>query len=59
MKTYFEGHTATIRIKGKRITETNMNKVADNTAEMVLNFTELLDGTANLPEELFAVVDTR
>lgn len=59
MKTYFEGHTATIRIKGKRITETNMNKVGDNTAEMVLNFTELLDGTANLPEELFAVVDTR
>ncbi|WP_141728437.1 hypothetical protein [Devosia insulae] len=59
MKTYFEGHTATIRIKGKRITETNMTKVGDNAAEMVLNFTELLDGTANLPEELFAVVDTR
>lgn len=59
MKTYFEGHTATIRIKGKRITETNMTKVGDNAAEVVLNFTELLDGTANLPEEFFAVVDTR
>lgn len=59
MKTYFEGHNVTIRIKGKRITETNMTKVGDNAAETVLSFTELLDGTANLPEELFAVVDTR
>jgi hypothetical protein len=59
MKTYFEGHNATIRIKGKRITETNMTKVGDNAAEVVLSFTELLDGTANLPEEFFAVVDTR
>ena len=59
MKTYFEGHTATIRIKGKRIIETNMTKVGDNSAEVVLKFTELLDGTANLPEEFFAVVDTR
>lgn len=59
MKTYFEGHTATIRIKGKRITETNMTKVGDNAAEVVLSFTELLDGTAKLPEEFFAVVDTR
>lgn len=59
MKTYFEGHTATIRIKGKRITETNMTKVGDNSAEVVLSFTELLDGTAKLPPEFFAVVDTR
>lgn len=59
MKTYFEGHTATIRIKGKRITETNMTKVGDNAAEVVLNFVELLDGTAKLPPEFFAVVDTR
>lgn len=59
MKTYFEGHTATIRIKGKRITDTNMTKVGDNAAEVVLSFTELLDGTATLPEEYFAVVDTR
>lgn len=58
MKTYFEGHTATIRIKGKRIIETNMTKVGDNAAEMVLKFTELLDGSAQLPPEFFAVVDT-
>ena len=59
MKTYFEGHTATIRIKGKRITETNMTKVGDNAAETVIQFTDLLDGKADLPAELFAVVDTR
>lgn len=59
MKTYFEGHTATIRIKGKRIIDTNMTKVGDNSAEVVLGFTELLDGTAKLPPEYFAVVDTR
>jgi hypothetical protein len=59
MKTYFEGHTATIRIKGKRILETNMTKVGDNAAEMVIQFTDLLDGKADLPAELFAVVDTR
>lgn len=58
MKAYFEGHTATIRVKGKRILETNMTKVGDNAAEMVLSFTELLDGTAKLPPEFFAVVDT-
>ncbi len=59
MKAYFEGHTATIRIKGKKIIETNMTQVGDNTAELVIPFTDLLNGTANLPAEVFAVVDTR
>lgn len=59
MKAYFEGHNATIRIKGKRIVETNMDTAADGAAEKVIPFTSLFDGTANLPDELFAVVDTR
>jgi hypothetical protein len=59
MKAYFEGHNATIRIKGKKIIETNMTKIGDNTAETVIPFTDLLDGKADLPDELFAVVDTR
>ena len=59
MKTYFEGHTITIRIKGKKVLETNMTKVGDNAAETVIQFTDLLDGKADLPDELFAVVDTR
>jgi hypothetical protein len=58
MKTYFEGHTATIRIKGKKIVETNMDTAADGTAEKVIPFTDLLDGKADLPDELYAVVDT-
>ena len=59
LQTYFDGHNATLRIKGKRIVETNMTKIGDNTAEMIIPFSSLFDGTANLPEELFAVVDTR
>lgn len=59
MKTYFEGHNATIRIKGKKIIETNMDTAADGAAEKVIPFTALFDGTANLPAELYAVVDTR
>lgn len=59
MKQYFEGHTATIRIKGKKITDTNMTLSADGTSsEIVIPFTALFDGTANLPAELYAVVDT-
>ena len=58
MKAYFEGHNITIRIKGKRIVDTNMTKVGDNAAETVIPFTDLLDGNVELPEELFAVVDT-
>jgi hypothetical protein len=59
MKTYFEGHTITIRIKGKKVIETNMTKAGDNAAETVIKFTDLLEGKADLPAELFAVVDTR
>ncbi|MDC9822685.1 hypothetical protein PRN20_02975 [Devosia sp. ZB163] len=59
MKAYFEGHNATIRIKGKKIIETNMDTAADGAAEKVIPFTALLDGTAELPDELYAVVDTR
>ncbi len=58
MKAYFEGHSVTIRIKGKRIVETNMTKVGDNAAETVIPFTDLLDGNVDLPDEMFAVVDT-
>jgi len=58
MKAYFEGHNATIRVKGKRIVETNMTKVGDNAAELVIPFTKLFDGSADIPDELFAVVDT-
>jgi hypothetical protein len=59
LKTYFDGHNATIRVKGRQILESNMTISADGTtAEMIIPFTALMDGTANLPPELFAVVKT-
>jgi hypothetical protein len=59
LKAYFEGHNATIRIKGKKITDTNLTANGDGTAaEVVIPFTSLFDGTANLPAEYYAVVDT-
>jgi hypothetical protein len=59
MKAYFEGHSATLRVKGKKITDTNLTPGADGTsAEVVIPFTSLLDGTADLPDEYYAVVDT-
>lgn len=59
LKAYFEGHNATIRIKGKKIIETNMDTAPDGAAEKVIPFAQLLDGSVDLPEELYAVVDTR
>ena len=60
MKAYLEGHNVTIRIKGKKVTETNMTLSGDGrSAELVIPFLELIDGSADLPDEVFAVVDTR
>jgi hypothetical protein len=59
MKAYFDGHNATIRVKGKKITDTNLTLNGDGTAaEVVIPFTSLFDGTADLPPEYYAVVDT-
>jgi hypothetical protein len=56
---YFEGHNATLRIKGKKVIDTNMTLSDDGTtAEQVIPFTELLSGKTDLPAELYAVVDT-
>ncbi|WP_417309146.1 hypothetical protein [Devosia sp.] len=56
---YFEGHDVTIVVKGKAITDTNMTLSEDKTsAKYVIPFTDLLQGTAKLPDELYAVVDT-
>ena len=59
MKTYFEGHAATLRIKGREITDTNMTLSNDRTsAEIVIPFLDLINGTVKLPAELYAVVRT-
>ena len=60
MKAYLDGHNVTIRIKGNKVIDTNMTLSGDGkSAEIVIPFLGLIDGTANLPKELFAVVDTR
>lgn len=60
MKAYLDGHNVTIRIKGNKVIETNMTLSGDGkAAEIVIPFLGLIDGTASLPKELFAVVDTR
>lgn len=59
MKQMFEGHFLTIRIAGKEVTDTNLTLNADKTAaEFKIPFLDLINGTAKLPEELYAVVKT-
>jgi len=59
MKQMFEGHFVTLRISGKQVTESNMTINADKTsAEIKIPFLDLINGTAKLPEELYAVVQT-
>lgn len=59
MEAFFEGHTITIRLRGKEIVESNMTVSADKTsAEVVIPFLDLINGTVDLPAELFAVVKT-
>jgi len=59
MKQMFEGHFLTLRITGKAVTDSNMTISADQTsAEIKIPFLDLINGTAKLPEELYAVVQT-
>jgi hypothetical protein len=60
MTMMFEGKTLTLRIGGKKVTDTNMTLSADGTsAEQVIPLLDLMNGTAELPPELYVVVDTR
>ena len=57
MKQLFDGHFLTIRFGGSEIVDTNLTKTADGKyAEIKIPFTDLLSGTAKLPDELYAVV---
>ena len=59
MAALFADKNITIRVRGKQITETNMPPSADKTsAEIVIPFLDLVNGTATLPEELTATVNT-
>ncbi|MEP7239918.1 MAG: hypothetical protein ABI697_03430 [Devosia sp.] len=57
MKQMFEGHFLTIRFGGAEVTDTNMTLSDDKrSAEIKIPFLELINGSAKLPEELYAVV---
>lgn len=57
VEAFFAGRAITIRISGGEITETNMDKAADGqSAAKVLPFLDLINGTAELPAELYAIV---
>lgn len=59
MLAFFEGHSIIIRIRGKEVTDTNMTLSADRTsAEVVIPFLDLINGTIELPDELYATVKT-
>lgn len=59
MQTFFEGHAITMRISGRQVTDTNMTIANDGkSAEIVIPFLDLINGTLELPEELHATVRT-
>lgn len=57
VEAFFAGHAITIRVSGAEVVETNMTLSADKrSAETMLPFLDLINGTTDLPDELFAVV---
>jgi hypothetical protein len=56
----FEGRSMTVRLIGSELIETNMSPTADGRgAELVIPFTDLINGTTSLPPELYAVLRTQ
>jgi len=59
MAAFFEGHFITVKVGGKKVTDTNMTLAGDSTsAEIKIAFMDLINGTGEMPDEYYAVVDT-
>lgn len=57
VEAFFEGRTMTIAISGAEVVDTNMTRSADGKrAEQVIPLLDLINGAANLPAEIYAVV---
>ena len=57
VEAFFAGRGATVRFSGLEITDTNMDLSSDGrSAQQKIQFLDLLRGTADLPEEVYAVV---
>ena len=54
---FFEGHNITVSFSGTEIVDTNMTRSADGkSASHVIPMADLIEGTLDIPAELFAVV---
>ncbi len=57
IEAFFKGHGITLHFSGLEVTDTNMTLAPDRkSAEQMIPFLDLINGTANLPDELYAVV---
>jgi hypothetical protein len=57
VQAFFAGHAITVRFSGAEVSDTNMTLSDDKrSAEQVIDFIDLINGTLDLPEELYAVV---
>lgn len=57
VEAFFTGHAITLVFSGLEVTDTNMKLSDDKTsAERVIPFVDLIKGTVDLPEEIYAVV---
>jgi hypothetical protein len=58
MKQMFEGHFLTIRFGGREIVDSNMEAAPDSAeyVEIKIPFLGLMDGSADLPDELYAII---
>lgn len=54
---FFEGHNITVSFSGSEVVDTNMTKAADGrSASAIIPMLDLINGTLELPDELYAVV---
>jgi hypothetical protein len=59
MAAFFEGHFITVKVGGKAVTDTNMTLAGDGkSAEVKIAFMDLINGTGEMPDEYYAVVNT-
>lgn len=57
VEAFFRDHALTLHFSGLEVTDTNMTLAPDKkSAEMVIGFLDLIKGTADLPDEIYAVV---
>ena len=57
VEAFFKGHSITLHFSGLEVTETNMTLSTDRkSAEQVIEFLDLINGSVELPDELYAVV---